>query len=155
MKMKKLIKVSILFALTLFIANNTILAQRGGGWGHDSKYSKMFNPQTVETLTGTVVAVERIIPEAKMTYGLYLLVKTKTTTISVHLGPTWYLDNQEIQFSKGDKVTVTGSKIIYQNAPAIIAMEVTQGENVLLLRNRNGYPSWQGWRNKGKGQQTN
>src|SRR5680860_302101 len=147
--------------ITLLVAvvispTTSVNAQRGnGGWGQNSNYGKIFNPKTIETLTGSIVAVERIVPVAKMFYGLHLKVKTGTETISAHLAPTCYLDNQEIQFSKGDKIMVEGSRVSFQNVPAIIATEVEKNDDVLKLRDTNGYPVWSGWRKKGMGKRRN
>jgi hypothetical protein len=139
--------------LIFVVLGTTVLsAQRGnGGWGQNSNYGRMFNPSTIETLTGSIVAVERIVPEAKMSYGLHLKVQTEKGVVSVHLGPTWYLDNQEIQFKEGDKVVVEGSRITFNSAPAIIAIYVEKDDHVLKLRDPSGYPVWNGWRKKGMG----
>ena len=137
-----------LFTLLPFIG----FAQRGsGGWCSNNNYSKVFNAATIEQLKGTVVSIEKITPETGMSNGIHLMVKTdKNESISVHLGPEWYLDNQDIQFAVGDAITVNGSKITYQNASAIIAMTVKKGEQVLVLRDKKGNPNWNGWR-QGKG----
>lgn len=140
----------------LLIASTNVNAQRGNkGWGQDSNYGRLFNASTVETINGTVEAVEFISMDTKTSTGIHLAVKTKSQTISVHLGPSWYLDNQEIQFEKGDEITVTGSRISYQNAPAIIAVEIEKGDDILLLRDKAGYPVWSGWRKKGKRKKRN
>lgn len=130
----------------------TSVAQRGsGGWCTKNNYSKIFDPKTIVEIKGTVVSVDKITPETGMSAGIHLMVKTeKNESISVHLGPAWYLDNQEIQFVAGDAVGVKGSKVTYQNAPAIIAMTVGKGDQVLTLRDKNGNPGWNGWR-QGKG----
>ena len=142
----------VLLVVFVVLGIATLTAQKGSrGWGQNSDYGRMYNPNTVETLIGTVIGVERIEQNNKMSQGLYLSVKTKTETISVHLGPTWYLDNQVIQFQKGDEVRITGSRITFQNAPAIIVKEAEKNEHVLKLRNDNGYPVWSGWRKKGMG----
>ncbi|MFL1895317.1 hypothetical protein ACJRPK_06415 [Aquimarina sp. 2-A2] len=148
LKIKIVVIISLLFCLTSY---TSVLAQCGSCWGQNSNYGKLFNPQTLKTLTGTVVAVERIMPNKNMSYGLHLKVKTEDAdeTISVHLGPTWYLDNQEIQFSTGNKITVKGSEVSYNNEPAIIATEVKRNDYTLTLRNDTGYPVWSGWRKKG------
>ena len=139
---------TVLFAILSFSAT----AQRGsGGWCVKNNYSKIFDPKTIVELKGTVVSVEKITPETGMSAGIHLMVKTeKNENISVHLGPAWYLENQEIQFAAGDAVEIKGSKVTYQNAPAIIAMTVGKGDQVLTLRDKNGDPGWNGWR-QGKG----
>lgn len=148
---------TILLLITgLLFASTHVNAQRGNdGWGQNSNYGRMFNANTVETLGGTVEAVETISMGTKMATGIHLKVKAKNETVSVHLGPSWYLDNQDIQFKKGDNITVTGSRISYQNAPAIIAVEIEKGDDVLLLRDETGYPVWSGWRKKGMGKRRN
>jgi len=130
----------------------TAMAQRGSGnWCSNNSYSRLFNASTIEELNGSVVSIEKITPEQGMSTGIHLLVKTKKNeTISVHLGPAWYLDNQDILFVTGDVIKVKGSRITYQNAPAIIAMTVDKGGQVLMLRDKKGNPNWNGWR-QGKG----
>ncbi|MFA5300091.1 MAG: hypothetical protein WC389_18040 [Lutibacter sp.] len=155
--MKNLKFKTILLLITgLLIASTNVYAQRGyNGWGQNSNYGRLFNTKTIETISGTVEAVEIISMDTKMPTGIHLKVKTKSEIISVHLGPSWYLDNQEIQFEKGDKITVTGSRISYQNSPAVIAAEVVKGDHILHLRNKAGYPVWNGWRKKGIGKRRN
>lgn len=48
----------------------------------------------------------------------------------------------------GDKVEVTGSRITFQDKPAIIAAEVKKGDEILKLRDGNGFPAWAGWRRR-------
>ncbi len=61
----------------------------GGGWGAESSYGRMYDRNTIETVSGEVVKVDRITPMKGMSYGIHLLVKTDTEEISVHLGPAW------------------------------------------------------------------
>ena len=98
--MRKLIAVSTVLAFLLFPFGPGALAQgmkwRGsGGWGPGSAYGRMYDPKTVETVTGEVVKVDRITPMRGMSGGVHLVVKTDKGDVSVHLGPQWYLENQE------------------------------------------------------------
>ena len=148
MKKLKSLVAALLFA-ALSIPGS---AQPGsGGWCANNNYSRLFNAKTMTEIEGTIVSVEKITPEKGMSVGVHLVVKTKgNETTSVHLGPSWYLDNQDVQFAADEAVEVKGSKVTYQNAPAIIAVTVTKGEQVLMLRDKNGFPKWNAWR-KGKG----
>jgi hypothetical protein len=116
------------------------------GWGPGSSYMKMYNPRTVETIKGTVEAVNRIRPAKGMSYGIHVMVKTDKGSVDVHLGPQWYIENQDVKIEPGDDVEVRGSRVIYQNAPTLIAAQVTKGGSVLVLRDDAGAPVWAGWR---------
>ncbi len=83
-----------------------------------------------------------------MSSGVHLTVKMDKETISVHLGPAWYVQRQDIKIVPGDKVEITGSRIIFQRQPAIIAAEVKRGDEILKLRDENGFPVWSGWRRR-------
>jgi hypothetical protein len=115
-----------------------------GGWGYKSQYQRIYNPQTVTTIKGIVEAVEQIIPRGGMSYGIHLKVKIDEETLSVHLGPAWFIERQDIKIEKDDIIEVKGSKITYDGAPSIIAAEVKKGDTVLRLRDENGFPAWAG-----------
>ncbi len=114
------------------------------GWGMGGRYCGMFNNNTIETISGEVISVDRFIPMMGMSEGVRITVKTVKETIPVHLGPEWYIQNQDFKVNKGDVVTVTGSRIIFDGKPAIIAMEVKKGNLMLKLWNERGNPHWSG-----------
>jgi hypothetical protein len=117
-----------------------------GGWGPGSQYGGMYNPNTVETITGEVVKIEQLTPMKVMSYGVHLVVKTQKETVDVHLGPAWYIENQDVKITAGDKIEIKGSRITFQGKPVIIATEVKKGEEILKLRDEKGFPVWAGWR---------
>ena len=119
-----------------------------GGWGQGSTYNKMYDPKAVETVSGEVTNVDRITPAKGMSGGLHMSVKTDKETISVHLGPSWYLENQDVKIEAKDKVEVKGARTTFAGKPAIIAAEVKKGDEVLKLRDDNGFPVWSGWRRR-------
>lgn len=117
-----------------------------GGWGMGGAYQRMYNPATVETVTGEVTAVDSITPMRGMGAGIHLMLKTDKETISVHLGPSWFIERLDARIDKGDKIEVKGSRVMVAGKPAIIAAEVKKGNALLKLRNDNGVPVWAGWR---------
>jgi hypothetical protein len=138
---------SFIFVAPSF-AQRGISWKGGGGWGTGGAYGRLYDTKTVETVTGEVAGVDKITPEKGMSYGVHLMVKTDKETISVHLGPGWYIENQDIKIEPGNKVEVKGSRITFQEKPAIIAAEVKKGDEVLKLRDENGFPVWSGWRRR-------
>lgn len=149
--MRKLIVLGTTLAVLLLPFGPSVLAQgmkwRGsGGWGPGSAYGRMFDPKTVETVTGEVVKVDRITPMQGMSSGVHLVVKTDKGDVSVHLGPQWYLENQDVKIEPKDKVEIKGSRVTLQGQATLIAAEVKKGDEVLKLRDDAGVPMWAGWR---------
>ena len=152
---KKIGILTVAFAALSFFIASELFAQpkdfrwRGsGGWGPGTAYSKMYDPRTIETISGEVVRVDRITPQKGMSYGVHMNVKTGKEEMSVHLGPGWYLENQDVKIEPKDTVEVRGSRIRFEGKPAIIAAEVKKGDQLLKLRDNNGFPVWSGWRRK-------
>lgn len=157
-KMIPLLKVitSTVTAVFVFsiLSNNSALAQPGnccgyGNWRRGNYHHRMYSARTVETITGTVIRVNNITSHRNTFGGLHLIVKTAKEDMDVHLGPNWYIRNQNIQINQQDKIKVRGWKTTIAGKPAIIAAEVTKGNQVLTLRNPDGSPLWNGredWR---------
>jgi hypothetical protein len=100
--------------------------------------------------TGTVAQVLAETLESSMYPGMALLVTTKSQgTVHVHLGPVWYLERQEVEFNPGDQVQVKGMAEPEKGGKlSVIAFEILKGTHVLKLRDAQGYPNWEAWRQK-------
>lgn len=118
----------------------------GGGWGPGGQYGRMYDPKTVETVSGEVVSVAEMTPAKGMGHGVHLTLKSDKETIDVHLGPAWYVEHQDTKIAPKDTIEVKGSRITFDGKPAIIAAEIRKGDEVLMLRDANGIPMWAGWR---------
>jgi hypothetical protein len=103
--------------------------------------SRMYDAKSVETVKGEVVSVDEM---NGMCSGVHLTLKTETELVSVHLGPSWFLNNQDLKVAKEDKVEIKGSRVQFDGKSAIIAIEVLKGDQVLKLRDENGIPVWSG-----------
>lgn len=108
----------------------------------------MFNTETSETISGKVVSVDKIIHGKGMFYGVHLTVKTDKGNVPVHLGPGWYIENQDVTIEPDDNVEIKGSITTFDGNPAIIAYEVKKGDETLVLRDEDGFPAWSGWRRR-------
>lgn len=147
------IAAALLLALVALLATDASAQGRmhwrgGGGWGPGGPYGHRYDPKTVETIAGEVASVEQMTPEKGMGYGVHLLLKAGTETVSVHLGPAWYIEHQDIKIEPKDKIEVKGSRVTFDGKPAIIAAEVRKGDETLLLRDASGIPMWAGWRRR-------
>lgn len=111
-------------------------------------YLQLFDPKTVTTVEGEVTALTRTQHKMIGVTGVHATVKTATGELDVHLGPSWFVDNQELKLEAGDKVKVTGSKVTVDGKQALIATEVARGELTLQLRDADGLPRWVAWRHR-------
>jgi hypothetical protein len=105
------------------------------------KGAPIYNPATEITVKGTVEAVNQVTGRGGWG-GTHLQLKTESETLDVHVGPSWFLTQSKIVFAKGDQVEVTGSKVKFANGDALLAREITKGDQKLTLRNENGFPVW-------------
>ncbi len=103
---------------------------------------KRFNPRTVQTWNGLLSGILIMAPAGTSTEQMYIFLKTTEETIPVHLGPEWYVEEQDIELLTGDRITVSGSRGIVQGRPAIIATEVRGKGRILTLRSNDGIPTW-------------
>jgi hypothetical protein len=76
--------------------------------------------------------------------GTHVIVKTKTDTLEVHLGPTAYLTEQKITLAKGDTVEILGSRVTVDDEPVLLARQITKGTDKWTLRDASGRPLWSG-----------
>ncbi len=152
--MKKAKMASLIVLLILILSVSAAFAQRergwqgSGGWGMGAQYQRIYNPATVETISGVVESVSKITPFKGMRYGIHIVLKTEKEDISVHLGPGWYIEGLDMKIDKGDKLEVKGSRVKVADKEAIIASEVKKGDYTLILRDSAGIPAWAGWRRR-------
>jgi hypothetical protein len=97
----------------------------------------------VETLTGLVVAVPPP-PAAGVPAFAHFTLKVGAETLTVLLGPSWYLARQGFALKPLDRVTVQGSRTTVAGKPALVAAAVTKDGATLRLRDDHGAPLWGG-----------
>ena len=142
------IAVLTLCVVTESIAQGGMKWRGSGGWGPGGHYGRMYDPKSVEIVSGRVILVEKITPRTGMSYGVHATLQSEKETISVHLGPGWYIENQDVKIEPQDTIEVKGSRVTLAGKPAIIAAEVKKGNELLKLRDESGFPVWAGWRRR-------
>ena len=144
--MKKFVIIFATVLVAFLVLSVDCAAQRRGGQGPPGE--RMYNPRTVETINGVVISIGRLSSMKETSHGVHAVVNTDRETISVHLGPARFIENQERTIAIGDRVEVKGSRITFQGKPAIIAAEITKDGQTLTLRDASGMPVWRGWRKR-------
>jgi hypothetical protein len=109
---------------------------------HDTLAQHDYDVKTVETIGGKVLSIEKTTPAKKRGDWIDLMLQTAKETIAVQLGPAWYIDKQMPRIEANDTITVTGSRLTVDGRAAIVAADVTKGNELLKLRDGNGSPVW-------------
>jgi hypothetical protein len=110
--------------------------------------SPMYDTKTEVTVSGTVESVETIAgPAARGRQGLggthlVLRIETETEMLEVHLGPSAFLNEKNINIVKGDAVEILGSRITIDNKPVLLARQIKKGDKTWALRDASGRPMW-------------
>jgi hypothetical protein len=149
--MKRLLGVGVVLLLVMGVIAVIAYAEpgsgcRGNGPGMGNGYHRMYDPAKVETIKGQVASVEQISGRRGRGSGVVLNLKTETETLSVHLGPSWYLDKQNMKIAAGDVLEISGARSIRGSQNIFLAAEVKKGSDTLKLRSENGVPLWAGRR---------
>jgi sporulation protein YlmC with PRC-barrel domain len=116
---------------------------RGGGWGADTPYGRLYDPAKEQTISGQVLSLETSAPMPGMAPGMQMLVQTddgKSTRVQV--GPVWYLERQDLDIKENTRVQVTGARAEIDGQPVLMAREVQFDGQVLTLRDAQGMPVW-------------
>jgi hypothetical protein len=125
---------SIVPAIAFFYAVS-LVAQHAQG-----PNSPKYEAQTETKMIGTVDNV-RLPSSAKAI--VYLLMKTgPDTTVEVYICPKSLLDEMGVTFTKGDQISLTGSRVKQGDADIILAREIVKGPDTLVLRDDKGKPVW-------------
>jgi len=105
-----------------------------------------YDSQTETKMKGTVEDVT--LPASGHEKEIvHLVMKNGTETVDIYLCPKSFLDDMGVAFSKGDEITVTGSKVKHGEAEELLAKQAERGNDTLVLRDDKGTPVW-AWNSK-------
>src|SRR6266446_4292292 len=100
---------------------------------HDTLAQRDYDAKTVETVGGKVLSIEKTAPAKRRGYWVDLMLQSEKETIAVQLGPAWYIDKQTPRIEANDTIMVTGSRVMMDGRPAIVAADITIGNELLNL----------------------
>ena len=115
---------------------------RAGCPGADCAEFRTYGRAALETVSGEVIDVYEATSRQGYRAGLHLLVKANEETIDVHLGPISYIEGQNFHFEPGDALEIKGDRFTDSQIPTMIAIEVKKDNEVLTLRDDDGFPMW-------------
>jgi len=137
----------LMFAFAAYAAGDATCEKGAKHWRHRA----MYDTKTVETITGDVIKAEKIAFPGRKSEGVRLLLKTDKEEIPIALGPSRYLDAQNVKIGEKDRIEVTGSRVTGKRGKTfILAAQIKKGDAMLILRNEDGKPLWAGKKDKGE-----
>jgi len=116
-----------------------------GGWEKNSAYDKLYIPSERDKFKAIVVGYQEVVPLPGMSPGVALIVRDpEDETVTVHLGPKWFIDSASIRIKKGDKVTVKGVWTEINGEDIVIASKISIGDyyEFKMRLTSDGTPFW-------------
>jgi len=123
---------------------SVLLCVSSGFAQNPSHASPKYDLQT-ESKTKGIVDEVKLFDFGTRKDFVQLIVKSGEEKVVVYVCPKSFQDELGITFSKGDEITVTGSKVKLEVSDVILAREVARGTDTLLFRDGKGNPAWD-WR---------
>jgi DNA/RNA endonuclease YhcR with UshA esterase domain len=105
-----------------------------------------YDTQTETKIKGTVDSIT-LPPSGHDKEIVHLVMKNGADTVDIYLCPKSFLDDMGFTFSKGDEITVTGSKVKHDGTDLVLAKQTERGNDTLVLRDDKGAPVWM-WSSK-------
>ena len=108
---------------------------------------RLYQEERAETIRGVVQSLDTITMREGAPFR-QLRLKTGADTVVVHLGPHWFMAQQEqrIQLDVGREIEVQGSRETVDGKPVLVAAEIRDDrrDERLRLRHPSGVPVWAG-----------
>jgi len=101
-----------------------------------------YNAAAEVAVSGTVEDTREFFCAVSDEQGAHLVLRTDQGKLLVHVAPARFLRSQQFVFSRNDQVSVVGTRVHYQGEDAMLAREITRGNDVLILRDHQGHPLW-------------
>lgn len=160
--MKKLVSIAAIALVFVSIYSSNIEAQygrnyknggcwSGGGRNYNNGYCQNFKNGNAPfydlkseiKINGTMESFD-VIRGKGMRGGLEITLNDGKDKFIVHVGPTWYLDDINLDVNNGDKLEIFGSKVEMNGKTVILASKITQNGKTYSLRDKYGFPKWSG-----------
>jgi DNA/RNA endonuclease YhcR with UshA esterase domain len=112
-------------------------------WAAPQAAAPKYDSSKESTFKGTITEVKD--RECPVSHGMgshFMLKLADGKTYEVHVAKTSFVKDLELVFKVGDEVEVTGVKLTFQDADAILAREIKLGNDLFTFRDKSGKPVW-------------
>jgi hypothetical protein len=101
-----------------------------------------YNAASEISISGTVDESREFFCPVSDEQGMHLVLRTNQGKLLVHVGPARFLRSQQFNIKPDDEITVVGTRVNYEGQDALLAREITHGNEVIILRDHQGRPLW-------------
>ncbi len=101
-----------------------------------------YNAAAETTVSGVVQETKEFSCPISEDQGTHLVLRTNQGDLLIHVAPARFLRSQGFRFNPNDQVSVVGTLVNYQGQDAMLAREITRGNEVLIVRDHQGLPLW-------------
>jgi len=101
-----------------------------------------FDPSTLRTVYGYVLAVQPFQRMQGSRYGVRLRLDVDRERVYVYLAPQGFLADRGLGFTVGDEIGATGSLLGEPGQRVVIATDIVKDGKAFELRDATGRPLW-------------
>ena len=110
-----------------------------GAWGIGTPYQGLKKSGKAAKIEGKVLSMRDLTPYEGMEPGYELKVDTGGgKEVDVHLGPRWFLLQNDVNLTKGAPIVVVGVTVRFEGEPTLLANEIVQGDKRIILNDTGG-----------------
>jgi DNA/RNA endonuclease YhcR with UshA esterase domain len=128
------------FLLVVMVAVATTVASQNAP--PSSRVIPKYDLTTEVRVRGIVVDTNDHLCPISGGLGSHLVLKTADGTLEVHLAPTKFVNEYQLILARGDNIEVLGSRVMIEGKEALMARQITRGEETFVFRDANGKPVW-------------
>lgn len=134
---RRTLLIVIALVLIILLTSGRVMARGGGKSKNTVDSMAPYALSTVKTVQGTIRSVDVVYNRHTNEDGIHLRLMTSRGEYIIHVCPEWYAEQQNIRFSKGESISVTGSEFNKDNEKNIYAATIERtAEPALLLRDK-------------------
>ncbi len=101
-----------------------------------------YNAAAETTVSGVVAESREFFCPISEDQEMHLLLRTSQGATLIHVAPSRFLRAQQFPINPDDPISVVGTRLNYQGQDAMLAREITHGNEVLIVRDHQGRPLW-------------
>lgn len=129
------------FTLCLVAASVLVFANVGFCQNAPGTGAPKYDRQTEMKTKGIVEEINILTVGSRKDFT-ELVLKSGDDKLHIYVCPKPFQDEMGINFTKGDELAITGSKVKQETSEIILAREMVKGPDTLMFRDDKGKPVW-------------